>query len=56
MKELPEATYVVKVRFKAKSPVTSMAWALCIADELVPKYWEYSDGIFFTVFDRQFFT
>ena len=49
------AVYVVKVRLKAKPPVTSMAWALYVGDELVCKYWEYTDGIYFTVFDPQFF-
>jgi hypothetical protein len=51
----PAAVYVVKVRLKAKPPVTSMAWALYVDDELVSKYWEYTDGIYFTVFDPQFF-
>ena len=26
-----------------------------VGDELVSKYWEYTDGIYFTVFDPQFF-
>jgi hypothetical protein len=56
VREPREAVYVVKVRVKAKPPVTSMAWALYIDDELVPKYWEYNDGIYFTVFDPQFLT
>jgi len=51
----PEAVYVVKVRLKGKPPVTSMAWALYVDDELVPKYWEYTGGIYFTVFNPQFF-
>ena len=51
----PKAVYVVKVRLKAKPPVTSMAWALYVNDERVPKYWEYTDGIYFVVFDPQFF-
>ena len=51
----PKAVYVVKVKLKAKPPVTSMAWALYVNDELVSKYWEYADGIYFTVFDPQFF-
>jgi hypothetical protein len=55
MKE-PRAVYVVKVRLKAKPPVTSMAWVLYVGDERVPKYWEYTDGIYFIVFDHQFFT
>ena len=51
----PKAVYVVKVRLQAKPPVTSMAWALYVNDELVSKYWEYADGIYFTVSDPQFF-
>ncbi|MFK4655852.1 hypothetical protein ABIF97_005786 [Bradyrhizobium japonicum] len=52
----PKAVYVVKVKLEAKPPVTSMAWALYVNDELVSKYWEYADGIYFTVTDPQFFT
>ena len=52
----PKAVYVVKVKLQAKPPVTSMAWALYVNDELVSKYWEYADGIYFTVSDPQFFT
>src|SRR5216684_2332565 len=51
----PKAVYVVKVRLKAKPPVTSMAWALYVGDERVSQYWEYKDGIYFVVFDPQFF-
>jgi hypothetical protein len=51
-----KAVYVVKVKLKAKPPVTSMAWALYVNSELVSKYWEYADGIYFTVSDPQFFT
>ena len=51
----PEAVYVVKVKLKEKPPVTSMAWGLYVGDELIPKYWEYPEGIYFTVVDPQFF-
>ena len=51
----PKAIYVVKVRLKEKPPVTSMAWALYVDDERVSQYWEYTDGIYFTVFDPEFF-
>jgi hypothetical protein len=54
-KSLPQVAYVVKVRLKTKPPVTSMAWALYVNDVLIPKYWEYKDGIYFTVLDPQFF-
>ena len=56
VKEAPEAVYVVRVRLKAKPPVMSMAWALYVDNELVPKYWETTDGMYFTVLDPQFFT
>jgi len=55
-KSLPQVAYVVKVKLKTKPPVTSMAWALYVDDVLIPKYWEYGDGIYFTVLDPQFFS
>ena len=54
-KPLPEVAYVVKVQLKSKPPATSMAWALYVNDALIPKYWEYKGGIYFTVLDPQFF-
>ena len=54
-RSLPQVAYVVKVRLRTKPPVTSMAWALYVNDVLIPKYWEYKDGIYFTVLDPQFF-
>src|SRR5712691_6215355 len=54
-RSLPQVPYTVKVRLKTKPPVTSMAWALYVNDVLIPKYWEYEDGIYFTVLDPQFF-
>jgi hypothetical protein len=54
-RSLPQVAYVVKVRLRTKPPVTSMAWALYVHDALIPKYWEYKDGIYFTVLDPQFF-
>lgn len=55
-KSLPQVAYVVKIRLKTKPPVTSMAWGLYVDDVLIPKYWEYEDGIYFTVLDPQFFS
>ncbi len=52
---LPQVAYVVKVRLKTKPPVTSMAWGLYVNDVLIPKYWEYEEGIYFTVIAAQFF-
>lgn len=54
-RSLPDVSYVVKVKLKAKPPVTSMAWGLYVNDVRIPKYWEYEDGIYFTVLDPQFF-
>ena len=53
-RSLPQVVYVVKVQLKTKPPATSIAWRLYVNDELVPKYWEYDDGIYFTVLDPQF--
>jgi hypothetical protein len=54
-RSLPQVVNVVKVRLKTKPPATSMGWALYVNDVLIPKYWEYNDGIYFTVLDPQFF-
>lgn len=55
-RSLPQVAQIVKVRFRSKPPVTSMAWGLYVNDVLIPKYWEYEDGIYFTVLDPQFFS
>ncbi|HXP84060.1 MAG TPA: hypothetical protein VN841_05035 [Bryobacteraceae bacterium] len=52
---LPQVAYVVKVRFRTKPPVSSQGWALYVNDFRIPKYWEYEHGIYFKVFDAQFF-
>src|SRR5215472_11845721 len=52
---LPQVVHVVKVRLQTKPPATSMAWALYVNDVLIPKYWEFDEGIYFTVLDPQFF-
>jgi hypothetical protein len=51
----PGAAYLVLVRLKAIPPATSEGWALYVGDLRIPKYWEYKDGIYFKVFDPQFF-
>src|SRR5262245_38131729 len=55
-RSLPQVAQVVKVRLRSKPPVTSMAWRLYVGGVLVRKYWEYEDGIYFTVLDPQFFS
>lgn len=54
-RSLPQVAYVIKARFKTKPPVSSQGWALYVKDFRIPKYWEYEHGIYFKVFDSQFF-
>jgi hypothetical protein len=54
-KSLPGMTYLVRIRLEMKPEVTSHGWALYVNDLRIPKYWEYGDGIYFKVFDPQFF-
>jgi hypothetical protein len=54
-KLLLQVTYMVKVRFETMPQATSQGWALYINDFRIPKYWAYEDGIYFKVFDPQFF-
>jgi hypothetical protein len=54
----PEATpitYLVKVRLAAVPPATGFGWALYVRDFRIPKYWQYVAGIFFKIYDPQFF-
>jgi hypothetical protein len=52
---LPGAAYLVLVELKVIPPATSQGWALYVGDFRVPKYWQYKDGIYFKVFDPEFF-
>jgi hypothetical protein len=54
-KSLPGAAYIVKVRLKALPEATSQGWALYVDKVRIPKYWTYRQGIYFKVFDPQFF-
>jgi hypothetical protein len=54
-KSVAPVTYLVKVRFETMPEATSQGWALYIGDFRVPKYWATRDGIYFKVFDPQFF-
>jgi hypothetical protein len=54
-KLLPQVAYIVKIRFETMPQATSEGWALYVKDFRIPKYWAYKDGIFFKVFDPQFF-
>jgi hypothetical protein len=52
---LPGAAYIVKVRLKTLPEPTSRGFALYVGDLRIPKYWTYRQGIWFKVFDPQFF-
>jgi hypothetical protein len=52
---LAPVTYLVKVRLDPMPSVTSMGWALYVDDFRIPKYWQYPEGIYFTMVDPQFF-
>jgi hypothetical protein len=54
-KSLAEVAYVVKIRFESMPEATSRGWALYVNDFRIPKYWAYKEGVFFKVFDPQFF-
>jgi hypothetical protein len=54
-KSLAPVTYLVKLRFQSMPEATSHGWALYVNDFRIPKYWEYRSGIYFKVFDPQFF-
>ena len=54
-KPLPGVAYLVKVQLKALPEATAQGWALYVDELRIPKYWAYRQGIYFKVFDPQFF-
>jgi hypothetical protein len=54
-KSLPGVAYIVKIRLKALPEATSRGWALYVDRLRIPKYWTYGRGIYFKIFDPQFF-
>jgi hypothetical protein len=54
-KSLPQVTYLVKIRLETIPEATGEGWALYVNDFRIPKYWAHKDGIYFKVFDPQFF-
>ena len=54
-RSLPGVAYVVRIRLKALPEATSQGWALYVDKLRIPKYWTYRQGIYFKVFDPQFF-
>jgi hypothetical protein len=54
-KASPGMAYLVRVQLKTVPEATSQGWALYVDDLRIPKYWGYREGIYFKVFDPQFF-
>jgi hypothetical protein len=53
--DIPPVAHLVLVRLEAIPPATSSGYALYVGNFRVPKYWQYRDGIYFKVYDPQFF-
>jgi hypothetical protein len=47
--------FLVTVELAAVPPATSRGWALYVDDFRIPKYWQYRLGIYFKIYDAQFF-
>jgi hypothetical protein len=54
-RDLPPVAYLVKIQLETVPEATSSGWALYVGNFRIPKYWEYKDGIYFKVYDAQFF-
>jgi hypothetical protein len=54
-KALEDIAYLVKIRFEEMPAPTGQGWALYVDDQRIPKYWGYTEGIYFKVLDPQFF-
>jgi len=53
-RRLPAVAFIVKIRLEKIPEPTGDGWALYIGDTRIPKYWEYSAGIYFKVLDQTF--
>jgi hypothetical protein len=53
-RRLPASAFIVKIRLDKVPEPTGDGWALYVGDTRIPKYWEYSGGIYFKVFDDTF--
>lgn len=54
-RDVTPVAYLVKIRLETVPAATSSGWALYVDNFRIPKYWEYKDGIYFKVYDPQFF-
>jgi hypothetical protein len=54
-RDMAPIVYLVTVRLETIPAATSSGWALYVNHFRVPKYWQYKDGIYFKVYDPEFF-
>lgn len=54
-RRLEPVAFLVTVQLAVVPAATSSGWALYLDDFRVPKYWEYRLGIYFKVYDPEFF-
>lgn len=54
-RSLPHVTHLVKICLAAIPKAESSGWFLFVGDFRIPKYWQYTHGIYFKLFDPQFF-
>jgi hypothetical protein len=54
-RSLPQTSYIVNIKLESPPPSTGAGWALYVGDFRVPKYWQSEQGVYFKVFDPQFF-
>src|SRR6516164_9774841 len=54
-RSLPLVTHLVKIRLATIPKAQSHGWFLFVGDFRIPKYWQYGYGIYFKLFDPQFF-
>jgi hypothetical protein len=52
---LKDVTYIVKVNLSAPMPVTSLGFTLYVGDYRVNKYSAFPGGIYFKIYDPNFF-
>jgi hypothetical protein len=53
-RRLPSTAFIVKIRLEKIPEPTGDGWALYVGKTRIPKYWEYSGGIYFKVLDQTF--
>src|SRR5262245_44053297 len=53
-RSIPDTAFIIKIGLEEIPPPTAHGWALYVGDTRIPKYWQYSGGIYFKVLDEEF--